>query len=123
MPSAKVELAAIQEFETVSFSSGEVLVEAGRDTDTWVIIVSGSAEIWRWGAMLRTLDSGDSTGASAFLVPRASRGELRGVTAGSYIAIRQDSVQTLPEDKQTALFKLLAAHLSDVCRFAGVVDL
>ena len=76
----------------------------------------------RWGVALRKLETGDSTGASAFLLPRASRAELRAHTDGSFHVLRRESLEGMSSEDRAALLEVLAKHLSDTCRYAGVVD-
>ena len=122
MPSAKVDLANLDGLEKYTFQKGDVLIESGADTDIWVVISEGSAELRRWGAVLRTLQVGDSTGASAFLSPRRSRAALQATTDGAFHGIHHSALKKLPAAKRAALLEVLARHLAEVAQHAGIVD-
>jgi len=120
--SAKVDLESVSHFEKYTFESGDVLIEPGVQTDIWVVIAEGTANVWRWGVPLRTLEAGDSTGAAAFLVPRPSRAELRASSDGAFYGIHNSALVDLSHNDRAAVLEVLARHLADVARFAGIVD-
>ncbi len=123
MPSAKVDLAAVEALERVPFAANDVIVEAGSETDTWIVVAEGSAEVWRWGVSLRRLEPGDTTGAAALLCPRGARAELRALSDGAFYGLRNAVLQEMSSDDRAAILELVATHLSEVARCAGVVDI
>lgn len=94
--------------EVIEVAAGDDVVRQGDEGDAMFVILSGSAEVWRDGERLRSLDPGAYFGELALLDPAPRAATVTATTAAELGAISVRMFRVLLRELPGLSAKLLA---------------